>query len=85
MRPSKRKQRSKKSMHTLLVGLGDNIRRLRKSRKYSQERLAELAGLHWSYIGRIERGKQNVSVLNLAKLARGLDVPLARLFRGLKY
>lgn len=63
---------------------GKNIKRLRLKRKLSQERLAELAGLHPNYVGRVERGKQNASVLNVVKLARALKVKPGDLFKGVR-
>lgn len=48
----------------------------------SQERLAELAGMHRTYVGGIERGERNVALLNIIKLARALKIPIAELFRG---
>lgn len=60
--------------------VGARIRALRKERGYSQESLGEKGGFHFSYIGQIERGEKNVSLLNLAKIADSLDVSLVQLF-----
>lgn len=60
--------------------VGANIRRLRKARGWSQETLASLAGLHWTYIGSVERGERNVSVDNICRLAAALNVEAAALF-----
>lgn len=60
--------------------VGARIRALRKERGYSQEALGEKGGFHFSYIGQIERGEKNVSLLNLAKIAEALDVNLVQLF-----
>jgi transcriptional regulator with XRE-family HTH domain len=58
---------------------GNRVRQLRKERGLSQERLAQLAGLDRSYMGGVERGDHNVSLQNIEKIARAIDVPLSRL------
>ena len=60
--------------------LGNHIRELRRQKGYSQEQLADMAGLHRTYIGSIERGEQNVSIDNISKIAKALKVPIAQLF-----
>jgi transcriptional regulator with XRE-family HTH domain len=57
------------------VALGRAIRELRRERGLSQERLAELADMHRTYVGGIERGERNVSFANILRLAEALDVP----------
>jgi transcriptional regulator with XRE-family HTH domain len=51
---------------------------------WSQEALAERADLHWTYIGGIERGERNVSLLNIVKVARALGITVSRLLAGIK-
>lgn len=63
--------------------VGENIRQIRLKKGLSQETLAELASLHRTYVGGIERGERNVSMENLVKLARALGVKPAELLRGL--
>jgi len=63
---------------------GKSVRQLRLKRRLSQERLAELCSLHTNYIGRIERGQQNISLINIEKLARGLRVKPGDLFKGIR-
>jgi transcriptional regulator with XRE-family HTH domain len=56
------------------------LRRLRLERQLSQERLAELAGLHYKYIGRVELAKADPGADVLVRLARALAVPVGELF-----
>lgn len=59
--------------------LGENIRHFRARAKWSQERLAERADLHPTYVSDLENGKENVSVDTLARIARVLKVTLRQL------
>jgi transcriptional regulator with XRE-family HTH domain len=59
--------------------LAKNVRLIRNIRGWSQEKLAEKAELHRTYIGSIERSERNVSIDNIAKLSRALQVKPARL------
>jgi transcriptional regulator with XRE-family HTH domain len=63
---------------------GALVRRLRFERAYSQENLAEAAGLERAYVGMIERGEVNVSVRTAFRLARALDLTLSLLFSELE-
>lgn len=60
--------------------IGDQIRRLRKERGLSQEGLAWKVGMHYTYIGAIERGEKNWSVGTLSRIADGLDVRIDEFF-----
>jgi transcriptional regulator with XRE-family HTH domain len=55
-----------------LAKLGQNIRKIRNQRGYSQEEFAEIAGFSRSYYTEIETGKRNISILNLVKIAEAL-------------
>lgn len=57
-----------------LITLGSTIKKLREKKGISQEALAEEAGIHRTYMGRVERGKQNISVINLVKVAKALEL-----------
>jgi len=64
----------------ILLRVGARIRDLRKEKGLTQESLGEKGGFHFSYIGQIERGEQNVALLNLARIAEALDVDISQLF-----
>jgi transcriptional regulator with XRE-family HTH domain len=64
--------------------LGERVRDLRQQRKLSQEALAERAGLHWTYVSGIERGKRNPGLNTLGRIASALRVSLAELVKDLK-
>ena len=61
---------------------GRRLRALRMERGLSQEALSFEAELDRSYVGQVERGECNISLQNMAKLARALDVKLSDLLRG---
>ncbi len=58
----------------ILILFGGNVQKLRKKRGFSQEKLAELAGLHRTYIGMIERAEKNITLININKIAQALQV-----------
>ncbi len=59
--------------------VSQNVRKLRLEHHYTQEHLAELAGLHRTYIGAIERSERNISLDNICRLAEALHVDGAEL------
>jgi transcriptional regulator with XRE-family HTH domain len=67
-----------------LEAFARNLRAARTQRGLSQDRLAELADLHMTDVGRIERAERDPGVRTAAKLAKGLDIPLADLFRDVQ-
>jgi transcriptional regulator with XRE-family HTH domain len=69
-------------MNVDLLTLGENIRKIRQYRNYSQEVLAEVCDLHRTYISDVERGSRNVTVGSLLKLARGLSTTVSELTRN---
>ena len=59
--------------------IGWNLRRLRVAHSLSQERLALAAGIDRAYVGRVERGSENVTITTLEAMATALGVPVADL------
>lgn len=66
-------------MLKILVSVGKKVRALRAARDLSQEELAERADLDRTYISGIERGKRNISIVNIAKIAAALRVKISEL------
>ncbi|MBD3892166.1 helix-turn-helix transcriptional regulator [Olleya marilimosa] len=67
----------------LLIIFGNKIRELRNQKNWSQEKLAEETDFHRTYIGMIERGERNLSLLNVQKFAKAFDLPIEDLFKNL--
>jgi transcriptional regulator with XRE-family HTH domain len=67
-----------------LKEFGKRVAKRRAELGLTQEAVAEAAGLHFSYIHQIEAGIRNVSLENLARVAKGLDMDLGDLLRGLQ-
>jgi transcriptional regulator with XRE-family HTH domain len=65
------------------VLFGIHLRKLRLQKGLSQEKLAELAGLHRNYVGGVERGERNLALLNIVALAHALRVKAAKLLEPL--
>jgi transcriptional regulator with XRE-family HTH domain len=64
----------------LRAAFGRRLRELRTARGWSQEELAHRAGLHWTYVGGIERGERNPALVNIGRLSRALGIGLAEMF-----
>ena len=64
--------------------IGLNITIFREKQGLTQEKLAELAGLHRAYIGQIERGEKNIGLKNLEKIAKALNVPIKYLVENIR-
>lgn len=65
----------------VLISFGKRVKELRVSKKLSQVALAEISGLHPNYIGMVERGQRNPSLININKLAKALDMSLTELMK----
>lgn len=62
---------------------GQRVRARRQELGKSQEQLAEDCGLHWTYVGQVERGRRNISLHNILKIAGGLAIDPGELVQGL--
>jgi transcriptional regulator with XRE-family HTH domain len=63
---------------------GENVRMYRNLLNISQEELAFRAGLHRTYIGMIERAEKNITLINMEKIAKGLEVKIENLLKDSK-
>lgn len=57
-----------------LVAFGERVRQVRKEKGLSQEALADLAGIERSYMGHIERGDQNITLIKIFQIAEALEM-----------
>lgn len=64
----------------VLIKFGKRVRELRKEKNLSQEELSFKANLHRTYIGMIERAEKNITLVNIEKIAKALDVEIIELF-----
>jgi transcriptional regulator with XRE-family HTH domain len=67
-----------------LKKLGEAVRQHREALKLSQEKLADMCGLHRTYIGGIERGERNVTILKLLQVSEALQIRIADLVRDIE-
>jgi transcriptional regulator with XRE-family HTH domain len=72
---------SRNRQDPVLVALGSAIKRIRLEKEISQEKLALLAEIDRSYVGRVERGDNNVAILTLMRIAIALNISIAELMR----
>jgi transcriptional regulator with XRE-family HTH domain len=67
----------------LLIRLGARIRKLRQRQGWTQVEMAEHVGIDRSFLADVERGKRNISILNIELIAKGLKISLSKIFSGL--
>ena len=65
----------------LTKALGRVIRDRRRERGLSQEQFGELAGMHRTYVGMVERGEKNITLTNIVKVGQALEIPASELLR----
>ena len=67
--------------HDVMTAFGERVRELRNEKGFTQEKLADLAGIEIRQLGRIERGKTNTTISTAVKIAHGLGVGICELFK----
>ena len=63
------------------LAFAEELRRVRTGKGLSQEALAELCGLHRTYVGSVERGERNIAIDNMERIAIALKTPLREFLR----
>lgn len=63
---------------------GRRVRKRRESLHLTMEELGHRSGLHWTFVGQVERGERNPTLITIARLAKGLGCDLGTLTRSLK-
>jgi len=69
-------------MEDIRFRFGNAVRRWRHKLGVSQEEFADICGMDRTYVGGIERGERNVSLINIEKIANALRTSIPRLFKG---
>jgi len=64
----------------VLIEFGNRVRQLRKEKGWSQEELSFKSGFHRTYIGMVERAERNISLKNIARVAKTFDIKIEDLF-----
>lgn len=64
--------------------LGIRIRHYRKEKQITQEQLAEICGMHPTYIGQLERGEKNATIESIYRIAKGLNISISKLVENME-
>jgi transcriptional regulator with XRE-family HTH domain len=65
----------------ILIQFGKRVKELRSEKKLTQEQFAQKTGLHKNYIGMVERGERNPSLINIQVIAKGLEISISELLK----
>lgn len=65
----------------ILIKFGTRVKVLRQERGFTQEQFSKICGLHKNYIGMVERGERNPSLLNIEIIAKALDISISDLMK----
>ena len=68
----------------ILLKYGQVVRKIRLEKSISQETLADLSGLHRTYMSDVELGKRNVSLENIDRIANALEVSISEIFKQIE-
>ena len=68
----------------ILLKYGQVVRKIRLEKDISQETLADLSGLHRTYMSDVELGKRNVSLENIDRIANALEVSISEIFKQIE-
>ena len=71
-------------VETPLLLFGENIKKVREKKGLSQEELANIAGFDRTYISLIERGKRNLSLINICRFAKALELKPFELIKNIQ-
>ena len=71
-------------MENIQLSFGCHIRKLRTEKGFSQEKFALHIGMDRTYYASVEAGKRNISIINIQKIANGLDISLSKMFEGIE-
>ncbi len=74
---------SKEPLSPATAEFGRRVRSRREELGWSQEKLADAAGIHWTFVGQVERGRRNLTLHNILKIAKGLACDPGDLVAGL--
>jgi len=67
--------------NSILENFGQQIKKLRNEKNLTQEQFAKKCGLHKNYIGMVERGERNPSLINIELIAKGLEISISDLMK----
>jgi transcriptional regulator with XRE-family HTH domain len=77
-------RRPKQKNEPVQKALGERIRELRSKHGWSQEEFADICGLHRTYMGSIERGERNMTIVSVLVVAKHLGLTMSQLLSGLE-
>jgi len=67
--------------NSILENFGQQLKKLRNEKNLTQEQFAKKCGLHKKYIGMVERGERNPSLINIELIAKGLEISISDLMK----